>query len=68
MDKITIPIGEEDIEVFKDLINNTCSSFIWTFHTKVSDEEIGVEFVSEYEDEEDETPQEVNEWLRSGGW
>ena len=43
--KIQIPIGEEDIRMFEQLVDGNRESFTWTF------DKIDVEFIKDEEDE-----------------
>lgn len=45
--KVTIPITENDIEMFQDLIYNANNQFSWTF-TSDKGENIDVEFTDEF--------------------
>ena len=49
IDQINIPITEDDIEMFKHLVNRG-ESFSWTFRTEDSEELIEINFVQEEED------------------
>ncbi len=67
LDTIKIPIGESDIEMFKDLVYQGMD-FSWEFHTEDNNDLIKVMFIPEHEGLDMETPEEANEWLRRGGW
>lgn len=49
MKKITIPIGECDIEMFEKLIHSGYDNFTWTFETD-DGEAVDVEFTKEEEE------------------
>ena len=49
IDQINIPITEDDIEMFKHLVNRG-ETFSWTFRTEDSEELIEINFVQEDED------------------
>ena len=51
MKKITIPIGECDIEMFEKLIYSGYDNFTWTFETD-GGEAIDVEFIKDEEENE----------------
>ena len=49
--EINIPISEDDIEDFKNIVYNN-SAFSWSFTTSDGEQDIKVNFMSDYEDDE----------------
>ena len=48
--KLVLPIGEEDIRLFEDLVHYNKEGFSWTFKTKCG-EPIDIEFIKDEEEE-----------------
>ena len=48
--KVTLPIGEEDIRLFQDLVIYNGEGIIWTFETECG-ELVDIEFIKDEEED-----------------
>jgi len=50
--KVTVPISEYDLEVFKGLVYDNLEPFSWTFTTDSMDTDVTITFVPEEEEDD----------------